>query len=126
MPNRPRRLVADSDSAGEADLGWSSSRVVERLGNWEEKLFREAKEHPGRTVAMALGAGYVIGGGLFSRLTGRIARAGLHVGIRAVLLPIVIEGLFALGLAERHPGQGAPRSPRPVSQAGSPSLPPSP
>ena len=43
------------------------------------------QEHPFRTVLFAMGVGYVLGGGLFTPLTGTIVR----VGARAMLLPIL-------------------------------------
>ncbi|HEX3901795.1 MAG TPA: hypothetical protein VH853_03030 [Polyangia bacterium] len=46
---------------------------------------------------MAVGVGYLLGGGLFSRLTARILGAGIRIGLRTALLPVVTEGLLALG-----------------------------
>ena len=60
-------------------------------------LTRQTKEHPGRTVALALGAGYVLGGGLFSRLTARIVGTGIRVGFRMVLVPFVTQSIVAMG-----------------------------
>ena len=61
-----------------------------------DKLVRQTREHPGRSVAMAVGVGYVLGGGLFSRLTARIVGAGLRIGLRTALLPFVMESLVTL------------------------------
>jgi ElaB/YqjD/DUF883 family membrane-anchored ribosome-binding protein len=54
------------------------------------------KRHPYGTVAAALGIGYVLGGGLFSRLTGRILGTGLRLGIRLAALPFIKEELLTL------------------------------
>jgi hypothetical protein len=62
-----------------------------------DKLVRQTREHPGRAVAMAVGVGYVLGGGLFSRLTARIVGTGIRIGLRTALLPFVTESLIALG-----------------------------
>ena len=43
------------------------------------------QEHPFRTVLIAAGVGYVLGGGLFTPLTGTLVR----VGARAMLLPFL-------------------------------------
>ena len=48
-------------------------------------LGRRIQDHPIQTVAIALGIGYVLGGGLFSRFTGTLVRYGM----RAALLPAV-------------------------------------
>jgi hypothetical protein len=41
--------------------------------------------HPYGMMAGALGAGFVLGGGLFTRLTGRIIGAVVRVGVMAAL-----------------------------------------
>jgi hypothetical protein len=46
---------------------------------------------------MAVGVGYVLGGGLFSRLTARIVGTAIRIGLRTAVLPFVTEGLLALG-----------------------------
>ena len=57
-------------------------------------------EHPGRSVAIAVGVGYVLGGGLFSRLTARVLGMGIRIGLRTALLPLATEALVVLG--QRH------------------------
>ena len=49
-------------------------------------------------VAGAIAVGFVLGGGLFTRLTGRIVGAGLRIGLMAAL-PLLKEE--ALGAANR-------------------------
>jgi hypothetical protein len=61
------------------------------------------KEHPGRSVAIAVGTGYVLGGGLFSALTARILGAGLRMGVRLALIPLVTEIL--INFREQPTGQ---------------------
>jgi len=64
--------------------------------------------HPYGTLAVALGIGYVLGGGLFSRLTGRVLGAGLRIGLRLAALPLLKDELFglaeALGKGGAEPG----------------------
>jgi hypothetical protein len=43
------------------------------------------RRSPYATVAGAVGMGFVLGGGLFTRLTARICGAGLRVGMMAAL-----------------------------------------
>ncbi len=73
------------------------SKVRGELGTWADELLRQTREHPGRSVAMAVGVGYVLGGGLFSRLTARILGTGIRIGLRTAVLPFVTEGLLVLG-----------------------------
>lgn len=51
------------------------------------------QRNPYGMVAGALGLGFVLGGGLFTRLTARMAGAGLRIGLVAVL-PLVKEKVF--------------------------------
>lgn len=50
------------------------------------------REHPFRTVLIAAGVGYVLGGGLFTPMTGRLIR----LGARAMLVPIVTNQIEAM------------------------------
>jgi hypothetical protein len=68
-----------------------------RLATWGTSLARQTRERPGRTVALTLGAGFILGGGLLSPLTARLLGAGLRLGLRFALLPMVAEGLVNLG-----------------------------
>jgi hypothetical protein len=74
-----------------------------RVESWADRLVRQTREHPGRSVALAVGVGYLLGGGLFSRLTARIVGTGIRIGLRAALVPFVTEGLFVLG--QKHTTQ---------------------
>lgn len=74
-----------------------STQIREQIGMWSESLVRQTKEHPGRTVAIALGAGYLLGGGLFSRLTFRILGAGVRIGLRMGLVPLMTQSIVGLG-----------------------------
>jgi hypothetical protein len=74
-----------------------SSQARKQIAVWKSSLAWQAKHHPVRTVAIALGAGYLLGGGLFSRLTGRIIATGVRVGLRLALVPFVTQSLTTLG-----------------------------
>jgi hypothetical protein len=50
------------------------------------------REHPFATVLVAVGVGYVLGGGLFTSTTRRL----VGLGMRAVLLPAVTQQLEAV------------------------------
>lgn len=52
-------------------------------------LGEQVREHPWRMCGIALAAGYIAGGGLFSRLTGRLLFAGLRIGVHVAALPLV-------------------------------------
>lgn len=58
------------------------------------------QEHPFRAMMIAAGVGYVLGGGLFTPLTGTLVR----VGARAMLLPMLRNQLsnLAAGASEQN------------------------
>jgi hypothetical protein len=83
-PQQDDRPVGDI--AGE--LGGAARELYERFD-----LRREVEEHPYRTVLVAAGVGYVLGGGLFSPLT----RQMLRLGVRLALVPMAKSMLADLG-----------------------------
>jgi len=60
---------------------------------WSD-LREQLEERPWRTLGMAAAAGYVVGGGLFTALTGRLLLGGLRVGVRVAALPMVRNELM--------------------------------
>lgn len=70
-----------------------SSDTRRRVNALTHAITRQAKQHPGRFVAIALGAGYFLGGGLFSAFTGRVLGVGLRMGLRAASVPLAIAAL---------------------------------
>ena len=66
--------------------------------------------NPYAVVAAAVGVGFVLGGGLFTRLTGRIVGAAFRVGLAAAL-PYAQEELLAMATRsfqrDDDPGQSA-------------------
>ena len=64
------------------------------------------QEQPVKTLALALGAGYVVGGGLFTPLTGRLFYSGLRIALRLAALPLVREELMALVESISDRGRG--------------------
>jgi len=64
------------------------------------------QEQPMKTLAIAVGAGYVVGGGLFTPLTGRLFYTGLRIALRLAALPLVREELMALVESITDRGRG--------------------
>lgn len=83
----------------------------EAQGTWRRAttlVAREIEERPMRTVLLSLGAGYLLGGGLFTPLTGRLVGAGLRMGLRALAVPALASGALAIG--KQLLGEDAERS----------------
>src|SRR5688572_20682589 len=93
--NEPARLLTAVDEA---------KRSVEAFA---EDLRTRVEEEPVKTLAIALGAGYIVGGGLFSALTGRLLYGGLRIGLRMAALPLVREELMGLieSISDRGRGE---------------------
>jgi len=62
-------------------------------GAWRDTAARQIQEHPIRSLAAALGIGFVLGGGLSSRFTASIVATGLRMAV----VPLIVESLVALG-----------------------------
>lgn len=62
------------------------------------------ERHPYATMAAAAGVGYVLGGGLFSRMTATAVR----LGVRALLVPMLRNELMAMGEAAMGRAGGVP------------------
>jgi len=106
-----RRNSSQKESEGESERGEGKhaeggdtltlvskrTATMRRVSDWRDALTHEAKTHPGRTAALALGAGYLLGGGLFSALTARLLGTGLRLGFRLALVPFVTQGLVSMG-----------------------------
>ena len=71
-------------------------QVDDTSGTLREVLDIEGRlrRNPYGMVAGALAVGFVMGGGLFTRLTARIAGAGLRMGLAAAL-PLLQQQLFS-------------------------------
>jgi hypothetical protein len=69
-------------------------------------------EHPVGALAAAIGVGYVVGGGLFTRLTSRLLRLGLRLGIQLAVVPMLEQEAASLvGLGQPPEGTTAHERP---------------
>ena len=68
----------------------------ERIDRWRDALSEQINEHPGRTVAIAFGTGYLLAGGLFTRLTARLVRLGMRIGLRVAGPRLMTQSIVAL------------------------------
>jgi hypothetical protein len=112
-----QRFDRASDNAQEA---WSRTR--DTVNDIKERLDIEGRvrRNPYGMIAAALGAGYVLGGGLFSPLTARLVGFGVRMGLRLAAIPFlenelreltesVVNGSGSDGSEESSKGQGGER-----------------
>jgi hypothetical protein len=82
------------DQAGHAaGAGWSRARDTYTDLRDTVDLDGHVRRHPYGTLAAAVGIGYLLGGGLFTPLTGRIVGLGLRVGLRLAVWPMLKDQL---------------------------------
>ena len=93
MANGTRR---DTMPAFESAAALLPKTLRGRLQHWRGALLDETNVHPARTMASALGAGYVLGGGLFSALTGRVVATGGRLGLRLAVVPFMSQSIAVL------------------------------
>ena len=82
----------------------STRRLRGRLRSWRDVVIKQTAQRPVRSVALAAGAGFLLGGGLFSSLTARIVAVGLKAGVRFALVPLMTQRLISMG-EELLPGE---------------------
>jgi hypothetical protein len=104
----PNRLSEGLDRAGQA-AGQTWSRARDTFTDLRETvdLSGRVDRHPYGTLAAAVGIGYLLGGGLFTPLTGRIVGLGLRLGLRLALLPLVKDEIADLAEMLGHGEQTA-------------------
>lgn len=88
-----QRVTSVSDSAQQA---WDRTRDAVTDLKRAADIDGRVRRNPYGTVAAALGIGYVLGGGIFTPLTGRIVGLGLRLGIRLALLPMMKDQISEL------------------------------
>jgi hypothetical protein len=101
-----RRAHIDNASRS-AEQAWAHAR--DAVTDLREAIDLEgmAHRHPIGTVAAALGIGYVLGGGLFSRLTARLLGLGVRVGLRLAVVPVLKDEIVGLAAAIASPSNGS-------------------
>jgi len=74
--------------------------LAEEISNWPDRARdawsfaqEQTREQPWRAVAVAAGAGYLLGGGLFSGLTARVLGVGLRAGLKVSAVPLISAGV---------------------------------
>lgn len=92
----PVEGVAEAVRTGSRAVSETTTEVSKRIRGWRDTVVREAKERPARTAAIALGAGYLLGGGLFSGLTARLVGTAVRVSMRLALIPLVTQSLASV------------------------------
>lgn len=78
---------------------------METTGLTPSTLSDRVREHPYQSLLIALGVGYILGGGLFTRLTLNMLRAG----VRVATIPVIQGELVGLAttVLTRHPPASA-------------------
>jgi ElaB/YqjD/DUF883 family membrane-anchored ribosome-binding protein len=95
-PVKRRRAAAANPES--ARLLSALDQALRSVSDTAADLRDRVEEHPWRMLGLAVGAGYILGGGLFTALTGRLLLGGLRIGMRVAALPLVREELLgALG-----------------------------
>jgi hypothetical protein len=84
----------------------------DRLTQLREDVTREVEHRPFRTLALAAGAGYLLAGGLFSRLTLRV----ISLGTRLAILPLIAAEIAAAREDSSETSTHRPHSRRPRSR----------
>jgi len=81
--------------AGRAGGRGDVAAAARELVSWDarDRLFAEIRRRPVRSLAMALGAGYLAGGGIGTILTARLLAVGARIALRLAVLPVLADGM---------------------------------
>ncbi len=90
---RPRKRVS---RGGTGELASKVDEARESFQTLTDDIRERVERNPWRAVGVALGAGYIVGGGLFSPFTGRLLWGGIRIGLRLAALPVVRDEVFGL------------------------------
>src|SRR3954451_21701693 len=67
--------------------------VSAQITHWRDDLLAQIKHRPARALLIAVGAGYVAGGGIGTILTARLLGLGARMAVRLALIPIFADGI---------------------------------
>ena len=100
-----RKQAVDADVEGVPSPGDLVSR-------WREDLFGQISRRPAQSLLVAVGAGYLAGGGLGTILTARLLAFGARLALRVAVVPIVAGEIERALFEENRSADAA--SPAPV------------
>jgi hypothetical protein len=72
------------------------ARVKKQVEGAVAEVGALVRQHPVGALATALGVGYVLGGGLFTRTTSRAFGLAMRLGVRFALMPLLERELATL------------------------------
>lgn len=86
------------------------ARVTDQIEGAAAEVSALVRQHPAGALAAALGVGYVLGGGLFTKTTSRVLGLAVRMGVRFALMPILereLAGLAGAAESAMEGGDGA-------------------
>jgi hypothetical protein len=107
MPSTARTSATGENQGATPD----AREVGTQLVRWRDDLFDQIKRRPARSLLIAIGAGYVAGGGIGTILTARLLGLGARMAVRLAVIPIFADGIERAlfdGQAPASPGAKAP------------------
>ncbi len=90
---------AGAGSPNGSQLGSSLSSARASL---DANLRQRMEENPFGVIGLALAAGYIAGGGLFTPLTARLLGLGVRLGLRMAVLPVIRQEIAGLAGAVKQ------------------------
>lgn len=91
----PQSTSSSRDLTARSTGAWEDASGAWRRG--VQVVKREVEERPFRTALISVGAGYLLGGGLFTALTARLVGTSLRLAFKSMALPAVASGAVSLG-----------------------------
>jgi len=67
--------------------------TLNSIPGWRDEMLAEIRRRPGRSLLVAVGTGYLAGGGLGTILTARLLSLGARIAMRLAIVPILVDGM---------------------------------
>lgn len=87
--------------------------VGAQISRWRDDLFDQIKRRPARSLLLAVGAGYVAGGGIGTILTARLLGLGARMAVRLAVIPIFADGIERALFEGQGPTPAGAKTPNP-------------
>jgi len=93
MPRNARNGTAGDQQPATGRAAADSPVTVDSILDWRDGVLAEIRRRPARSLLVAVGTGYLAGGGLGTILTARLLSLGARIAMRLAIIPVLADGI---------------------------------
>lgn len=109
----PRTARTGATPSNTEDATPDLPEVGAQITRWRDDVIDQIKRKPARSLLIAVGAGYVAGGGIGTILTARLLSLGARMAVRLAVIPIFADGIERALFDGRGPTAAEAKTPNP-------------